>query len=107
MELESQSANVEYYWWHCREAKNTDTGQLVYQIYSKIEDKLDSDGGGNKTIISGSKTGSITFTIAGLHYQSKLLLTCVKTADLLTTTQFSDMTCVKNVLSRTSSIKKS
>lgn len=69
VELESQSANVEYYWWHCREAKNTDTGQLVYQIYSKIEDKFDTDGAGNKSIISGSKTGSITFTIAGLHYK--------------------------------------
>lgn len=55
---------------------------------NKIEDQFDTDGGGNKTIISGSKTGSITFTIAGLNYQSKLLLTCVKTADLLTTTQF-------------------
>ena len=40
-----------------------------------------------------------------VHHETRLLA-CVKTADLLTTTQFSDMTCVKNVLSRTSSIKK-
>ena len=69
---------------------------------NKIEDQFDTDGGGNKSIISGSKTGSTTFTIAGLNYQSKLLLTCVKTADLLTTAQFSGMMCVKNVLLRTS-----
>ena len=55
---------------------------------NKIEDQFDTDGGGNKSIISGSKTGSTTFTIAGLNYQSKLLLTCVKTADLLTTAHF-------------------
>lgn len=94
MELESQSANVEYYWWHCREAKNTDTGQLVYQIYSKIEDKLDSDGGGNKTIISGSKTESTTFTIAGLNYKKgdELYMLVVYDKDAATITYSKPMT---------------